>query len=195
MSMAPACFLTPRISNSISSQDHGSADCLPVSSGAACSSFRGFDLFLAASHSLFIFTGLRLAFISFHFFFVELVGFFADSDAGGALSAEEPPASRPFIKALSKRASTGRCMLLIAPARASSASAGNVAGKAACGAGDRSGAGSANDKAAVILPAPVATTVIASFAYAYEPNGIVGIIAPVVTFDPPPCGCSYSVLN
>ena len=83
---------------------------------------------------------------------------------------------------------------MIAPARASSASAGNVAGKAACGAGDRSGAGSANDKAAVILPAPVATTVIASFAYAYEPNGIVGI-APVVTFDPPPCACAYSSLK
>ena len=194
MSMAAACFLTPRISNSISSQDHGSADRLPVSSGAACSSFCGFDLFLAASHSLLMFTGLRLAFISFHFFFVELVGFFADSDAGGALSAEEPPVSRPFIKALSKRASTGRCMLLIAPARASSASAGKVAGKATCGAGERSGAGSANDKAAVIPPAPVATTVTASFAYAYEPDGIVGIV-PVVTLDPPPCACADNVLN
>ena len=102
--------------------------------------------------------------------------------------------SRPFIKALSKRASTGRCMLLIAPARASSASAGNVAARAACGAGDRSGRLSKRQSGCHIAGARRhhchCFICICIRAERHRRH-----YCPVVTFDPPPCACSDSVLN
>ena len=167
--------------------------CFPVSSGAACSSF---PRFRPVPRRLPLTVDLHGTQTGLHFLPFLLRGargLLRRFRRGRRLVRGRATSLEAFIKSFVKTSFDGRkSMLLIAPARASLCIRRKGRGQGSCGAGDGSGAGSANDKAAVIPPAPVATTVIASFAY--EPGGIVGI-APVVTFDPPPCACAYSSLK